>query len=211
MRQRKAGSAEAGLGRQPSAELLRVGLGNAVLGLSKMSGREIRITDLNLRSVPVREVPELFGGPEALVVATYLKLCGYAGGHILMIYQPRMAFEMVDLVLGQAPGSTKGLTEWEQSVLAEVGNIMGSHFLNYLADNAGVGFRPSPPVVMTDMCGAILDAPLSSILACSDATHIAEASFETDDQQFRGNFIVLAVPTLPDASQPAGQKAGQQR
>ena len=51
----------------------------------------------------------------------------------MLMYNPKMAYGFVDLLMGQPEGTTKALGEIESSALGELGNIMGSSFLNALA------------------------------------------------------------------------------
>jgi chemotaxis protein CheC len=187
-----------------SVKLLSGGISNAVGGLSKMVGKDTQISSFGLRRILIKDVPNLFGGPEAIMVGVYLKVSGYADGHMIVAYQPKTAFDLIDLLLGQSPGSTKELSEWEHSVLGEVGNIMGSFFLNYLADITGVRYRPSPPVVMMDMAGAILDAALANLLEQGDDTYIVETTFSTKDRQVAGTFLIVPIPELPAYSGQIG-------
>ncbi len=178
------------------AGLVRKGIGNAISGLSQMVGQDIEVTTLSPRSVDVREVPELFGGPEALTVGIYLRVSGSAEGQILLAYQPKAAFELLDLLMGEAPGTTQELGEMEESGLGEMGNIMGAYFLSSLADSTGLSFQPSPPAVMMDMAGAILDTALALIMHESDEAWIVESTFGTVDRQTSGTFLVLPNPEL---------------
>ncbi|MBN1368582.1 MAG: chemotaxis protein CheC [Dehalococcoidales bacterium] len=176
------------------AEVLKRGMSNAVTGLSQMVGREIKIASLNIRRIPVKDISDLFGGPEAIIVGVYLQICGNSNGHMIAVYKPQTAFDLVDLLLGQPAGSTKDLSEMERSVLGEVGNIMGSFFLNHLANSTGIELQPSPPAVLMDMAGAILDVATASVLEYSDHTFVIETIFETSDGQVAGTFLVMPVP-----------------
>jgi chemotaxis protein CheC len=174
-------------------ELFSGGVNNAVTGLSKMVGRDIKIANISCRKVPVKDIPDLFGGPEAYIVGVYLAISGDTSGHIFVAYEPKVAFELIDMLLGQDPGSTGQLEDMERSVLGEVGNIMGSFFLNYVSDNTNVRLQPSPPAVMMDMAGAILDSTLASIIEYSDYVYIIETVFGTLDRHVVGNFMVTMM------------------
>ena len=117
------------LNSSEQADMLRTGVRNAVTGLSQMVGKEIRIASINLTKVQVKDIPELFGGPQEMMVGVYLAICGTTTGHMIAVYKPQTAFDLIDMLLGQSPGSTTELSDMERSVLGEVGNIMGSFFL----------------------------------------------------------------------------------
>jgi chemotaxis protein CheC len=187
---------EINLADQDTQKIIGGGVNNAVVGLSQMAGQDVKITSMKIKKVPVKDIPALFGGPEALIIAVYLEISGTANGHMVVVYQPNVAFDLIDILLGQPAGSTKQLEDMERSTLGEVGNIMGSFFLNFISDTTGMRFLPSPPAVMMDMAGAVLDATLANILAYSDETYVMETVFGTNDRQVSGTFLVMPAPKM---------------
>lgn len=167
------------------------GMDNAMAGLATMVNQQIKIKSLSLRQVPVREASDLVGGPEKLVIGIYLTFTGDATGHILLVHQPEVAFAIIDMLLGNAPGSTKSLEEMEQSALAELGNVIGSSYLNAIADSLGLVLRSSPPEVILDMAGAIMDVAVVEIVQESEDVFVSETTFGTDDRQVSGTFLVI--------------------
>lgn len=182
-----------------SGEAIKVfsgGFTNAMAGLSQMAGQEIKISRMEFKKVAIKDVPGLFGGPEALIIGVYLQISGKTNGQMVVVYEPKVAFDLIDLLLGQPPGSTHELTEMERSALGEVGNIMGSFFLNYVSDTTGLSFQPSPPAVMMDMAGAILDNTLAGLMEHTDEIYLMETVFGTNDRQVAGTFLVIPDPGM---------------
>ena len=174
--------------------LMTKGVTNAISGLSQMCEAHIKITSIDAREVPVVQIPDMLGGPEAMVTGVYLEMSGAGTGHIVIVYMPETAFELIDMILDQSPGTTTEFGEMEQSVLGEVGNIMGSQFLGTVADATGFELRVSPPAVMNDMSAAILDATMADLLSKSDEVLILNTTFGTEDRQINGTF--LAMPDM---------------
>ena len=185
---------------QPLLQMVNRGVNKAISGLSDMVGRPISVIDFGLKRMLVRNVPDLFGGPEALMVGVYLQSTGASEGHMIVGYEPEIACKLIGLVLGQAPDGVENLTEMEVSVLGEIGNVMGSFFLNTLADDTGVRLLPSPPAVMVDMAGAILDIPLAYTISQGDYTYLVTAAFSAPDGVIEGKFIVMPVPGMDNNS-----------
>ena len=183
-------------GLKACSELVGQGSANAVSGLSQMIGQEISVTSMNARLVPANDTPDLIGGWEALTLGVYLAVTGSAEGHMFMVYEPQTAMALADLLMGNPPGTTQSLDEMEASALGEVGNIMGSFFLNSLADNTNSQLQPSPPAVMMDMAGAILSVALANILQESDDALVVETSFSTEDRQIAGTLLIMPSPEL---------------
>lgn len=174
--------------------LVSKGIANALSGLSQMVGQEFSVTSLNIRQFPAKDAAILLGGPENLVVGICQEFHGDATGYLMLIHEPKMAFELIDIQMGLPPGSTRGLEEMERFILAEMGNIAGSFFLNALADAANLTLTPSPPAVMIDMAGAILDIALTEIMQEQDDILVVKTTFNVDNRQISGIFLVM--PTL---------------
>ena len=181
------------------AELVSIGTSNAMSGLSQMIGQDIDVSEFTLRKVPVASISELVGGPEAEAIGIYLTVSGAADGHLMLIYEPRIAYAFVDLIMMQPPETTTEIGEMERSALGEMGNIIGAFFLSAIADATGLELRPSPPSVMADMAGALLDVVSAEILMHSDETFLAETTFSTGDRDISGVFFVMPSDDLLNA------------
>ena len=172
-------------------DLMKKGMTNSIHGLSQMVGKEFQINSINIRKVPAREMPYLLGGPEHMVVGVYITFSGASHGHILLAHQPEFAYKVLDLLMGNPLGTIDSLDEMSQSALGEMGNITGTFFLNAVADSLGVFLNPSPPIVLLDMAGAILDIALAEILAERDDVFICETSFGVSDRTIEGTFLIM--------------------
>ncbi len=167
------------------------GIDNAMSGLATMVNQEVRMSSLSLKQVPARDASDLVGGADKLVIGIYLAFEGDASGHLMLVHQPDVALAIIDMLMGQEPGTTADLDEMEQSALGEMGNVIGSAFLNATADALDMRLVPMPPEVILDMAGAILDVALAEILQQTDDIIVAEASFGSADRQVRGTFLVI--------------------
>ena len=77
---------------------------------------------------------------------------------------------------------------------------LASYFLNGVASLEEVPdlLRPSPPAVMVDMLGAILDVIVTPVAAVRDDLLIIETVFRDSRRAIEGRFWVLPDPTLRD-------------
>ncbi len=183
----------------PWAELIEKGTGKAMTNLSQMLGQPIEVSSFRLRSIPIGEIAQLVGGPEVMSVGIYLTVWGSADGHLMLIYDPHIACAFVDLLMTQPPNTTTALGEMEQSALGEMGNVVGASFLNVIADDAGMDLRPSPPAVMMDMAGALLDIVAADLLMTQDDAFVAETTFRAPDREISGMFFVMPSASLMTA------------
>lgn len=179
---------------QELCEVATKGFENAARGLSEMVSREIKVVSPNLCLVQVDQVPGLLGRPDAVVVAIYLKISGDVNGHIMLILSPEAADELVTMLMGARERGKLELQDMERSALGEVANVTGSFFLSALADRINLAIHPSPPAVMIDMVGAVLDIPLAPLALSMEDVLIIDTWFIDNERQIKSLFLVL-----PDA------------
>ncbi len=171
------------------------GTTNAAAGLSEMVGRNIRIQTPDVFLVRIAEVANLLAGPGDTVVGIYLAICGDVKGHILLMFSPKEAHGLVDMLMDRPSGTTTSLGAMERSALGEVGNLTGTFFLNALAEVTRLNIQPSPPAVMVDMGAAVLDVPLAALAQSADESLVIKTVFIDDQRRIEAAFLVM--PDLP--------------
>jgi chemotaxis protein CheC len=170
--------------------LLRKGVADAIRGLSQMIGKEITLKSTNIKNIPAKSIAIALGGPDTTIIGVYLAFSGPANGHIILAHHPTVAFKLLDSLVGKR-NNCGDLSELEQSALGEVGNITGTFFLNAVANALNVVIHPSPPVVLIDMAGAILDIALTDILQEGDEVSIVESTYHINEYNTNGTFLIM--------------------
>lgn len=178
------------------AQLVGKATTNAMGSLGQMVGQDIKVGSFTLRQIPVKDISNLMGGPSTMSVGIYLTVSGSADGHIMLMYEPRMATQFVDMMMEMPAGTTTNLGEMEQSALGEMGNVVGSAFLNALADSANLRLLPSCPTVVMDMSGALLDVIAADVLLEREDAFVAETTFSAPDREISGMFFVVPSQDL---------------
>ena len=175
------------------SRLARIGSNNAIIGLSKMLNEDLEIKAFSLEEVSLRSAMSLAGKAGDLTVGIYLLFSGSNSGHIMLCFTPATAYELVDMAMCNPPGTTGELGEMEKSVLGEIGNIVGSFFLNAVADYVGTCLMPSPPAVILDMADAIMSSLMAEVLEENENIFVIRVIFATQDKQIEGRFLTLPV------------------
>jgi chemotaxis protein CheC len=157
--------------------IAKVGIDNAAYGFSEMVGRKIQFSKPQATLVPILTIPQIVGRPDDDAVGIYLRFMGDLAGQIMMIVPHPKALELADLLMDVPQGTTQHLGSLERSALGELGNLCGSFFLNSIAKMVGADFRPSPPAVMVDMVGAILDVVVVTSGGIGEQALLMQANF----------------------------------
>jgi len=173
------------------SSLTAEGIQNAARAMTEMIGETFTVTDPNISSVKFTEIPQILGGPENDAVGIYLRIEGNISGQIMLIVPYSKALELADLLMGEPIGTTQSLGRIERSALAELGNLTGSFFLNAIADSTGVYVRPSPPAVIVDMVGAIMDIILATCDILSEEVLLIHAKFVRNGRETQANFWII--------------------
>ena len=167
------------------------GFTNAARGFSGMFGQELTVVSPYVSAVPTREVSNLLGGPENDAVGIYLRFEGDLSGQMMLIVPYGEALLMADMLLEIPIGTSQRLGKMERSALAEVGNLTGSFFLNAIAELTGSSARPSPPAVMVDMVGAILDVIFATMVDVGEEVLMFQSALSFGDRKTDANFWVI--------------------
>jgi chemotaxis protein CheC len=170
--------------------MAQAGIANAASGLSQMIGRNITMSVPRVTVLPISAVPERVGGAEAPVVGIYLAAEGEITGHIMLIMDRLDAVQLLEMLLGPIDEGND-FDSLARSALAEVGNIVASFFLNGVATLLGRSGRPSPPAVIVDMAGAILDVMLIAAGQLGDEVLLFETVFQSEERELSMFFWML--------------------
>lgn len=136
-------------------ELVRIiekALENAATVFSQIVETACRPTGSAVLMRTVRDLPGMIGKLDDPVVAVLLTVNRDLSGFLIIIVPERFVEPLTRSLLGDACADE----ELVESALAEVGNVVGSAFLNTLADSLDLTVTPTPPQVIHDMAAALL-------------------------------------------------------
>ncbi len=171
----------------------RDGAVRAGRGLSGLVGQEISIHVPAVRMGTTADACDEVGGGEAIVLGSYLQISGDISGHVMLLFPVERALECSDLMCGFPVGTTKEPDDLVRSAIGELGNIVGSAFINALADETNLILHPSPPIIVHDLAIALVETIYAEILSQGGEAVIIDTIFEDK----RGNTAGLLLLT-PD-------------
>jgi chemotaxis protein CheC len=169
--------------------------------LGSMSGNPIQVQTPMVRRCGADEVLVMAGGPEAIVLAVYVGITGSLQGHALLLLSPEDAHRLAGILLtgllgpGELPMEVSddplAFDELEMSALQEAGNVTISAFLNELGMHLHEPVMPTPPQVIVEMVGAVMDAVLLDLVADGNQVLAAKTVFSEGGLAIDGSLFVL--------------------
>ena len=175
-------------------EIGNVGAGNSATALSQIINKRIDMNVPKVALVPIESVPDLVGGPDAIVVGVFLRIYGRAPGNVLFLLPQKSAFYLVDTLMGREHGTTKTLDFMDESALMEIGNILSGAYLNAFFNFTHISMLPSIPALAMDMAGAILNIILVQLGQMGDQAMVIETQFLAEDDGISGHFFLVPDP-----------------
>jgi len=146
--------------RDALKEIGNIGAGHAATALAQLLRERINMTVPGVSIVPLSDLHKVLGGTEELVVGIYMKVFGDVPSKLIFLFRHNEAAMLVNMILGTTLKSVTDFSDFEESVLREISNIMTGAYLNALGVLTDLNFLPSVPAYACDMSGALLDAAL---------------------------------------------------
>ena len=188
-------------GQNVVAGTFRKAMKRAGEALGSMSGQVIEVETPMLRRCSASDVLAMAGGPESIVLAVYVGINGSLQGHALLLFSPADAHRLAAILLtgllgpGELPmeesSDVLNYDELELSALQEAGNVTISAFLNELGTHLLEPVMPTPPQVVIEMAGAVLDAVLLDLVNDADQVLAAKTTFTEGGRAIDGTLFVL--------------------
>jgi chemotaxis protein CheC len=176
-------------------EIGNIGAGNATTALSQMINSKIDMKVPNVELLEFKELSDIVGGAENLVVGILFTLEGQIDGMMMFMMDMTAARNLVNLLMGSMEEDQLGeFTEMELSALNEIGNIIAGAYLSSLTILTNILITSSVPYMAIDMAGAILSVPAIEFGKIGDKALLIETEFGDENNAVNGYFIL--IPTL---------------
>jgi len=166
-------------------ELANIGSGTASTALSGMLGRSVDISVPKAQALPFAEAVEAAGDAETEVTGIVLGIVGEMQGTVLLLVPPADADAMCRM-LGVEPDD-----EFALSALGEIGNIVGTSYINALASMTGIEIEPTPPATATDMLGAIVETVLAGAAMSGDVALLLDSNLMVEGEDCSISFLLV--------------------
>ena len=82
-------------------------------------------------------------------------------------------------------------SEFGESALMEIGNIVGSSYINALATMTGMSIEPTPPSLATDMLAAIVESVLAARATGGDVALLLDSDMVVEGEDCSVSFLLV--------------------
>jgi chemotaxis protein CheC len=166
-------------------ELANIGSGTASTALSGMLGRSVDISVPKAQALPFAEAVDAVGPAEQAMTGIVLGIVGEMSGTVLLLVPPSDA-DALCRMLGVEPDD-----EFALSALGEIGNIVGTSYINALASMTGMDIEPTPPATATDMLGALVETVLATHAHAGDVALMLDSNLVVEGDDCSVSFLLV--------------------
>ncbi|MDX6688380.1 MAG: chemotaxis protein CheC [Baekduia sp.] len=166
-------------------ELANIGSGNAGTALGSMLGKSVEISVPTAAALPLAEAVAIAGEPDEMRYGVVVPIVGDLEAIVVLLFPEEDARKLCG-IYGIEPSTPDG-----NSMLGEVGNILGTHYINVLAEMAGMVLEPAPPQVVEDMLGSILQSVLLGRGDDAEEALVLDSSLLVEEEACSLSFLLL--------------------
>jgi len=188
-------------------EVGTIGAGHATTALSKMTGKEVKMTVTSATVIPIDEISKVIETVEETIFSAYSPILGVITGSMMIITPRTSGYMLIDMIEGKPPGTTRFMDEMAESTLKETQNIIGNAYLSALNDFMGITLIPSIPR-MTSIFKGDIDAIIMSAIK-KPIEHVLTINTNFSVEKVKGVFIlVLALESIDPMMKAIKERIG---
>jgi len=131
------------------------------------------------------EAVDSIGNPEDDVTGIVLGVFGDMEATVLLLVNPNHAALLCGML--RVPADS----EFGESALMEIGNIVGSSYINALAMMTGMEIEPTPPGLATDMLAAIVESVLAQRATGGDVALLLDSDMVVEGEDCSVSFLLV--------------------
>lgn len=180
-------------------ELANIGAGTAATALSQMLGQEVQLHVPRALALPLADAVDAAGDGDSTVTGVVIPLEGDIEALVLLLIPVDSARTLCEL-LGVEAGTDVG-----DSALGEIGNILGTSYLNALAAMTGLSLLPCPPHLTTDLLAAIVATLLAQTAGEADIALVLDSELDLAEEPCTLSFLMIPTSgSISDLLAPLG-------
>jgi chemotaxis protein CheC len=178
-------------------EIGNIGAGNAATALSTILDERVEISLPRVRITDFDTAVNALGGAETMTVGVLVNFSGEANGMIMFLLNMEDAKAIMSILIQDDGGDDGQLSELKLSAIKEIGNILGSSYINSISTLTGLTINISIPYIAIDMAGALMSVPIIEFGSVGDKVMFIEECFSAEENNLTSNIIMFAeIETL---------------
>ncbi len=167
--------------------------------MGMMIGQKLEIRVNRVVEVPFQDLYEGLYPPDTPLAMIVVRITGQNSGYILFLMFEENAKKLNELLWNEISFEDGVVNLSNISALKELANVVGSCFLNTLANRVGIELRPTEPIALYDMLAAVLEGLIVEQSLVSDKAILIDTNMAEQQRGIGVHFLFLPSPGLVDS------------
>jgi len=167
--------------------------------MGMMIGRKLEINVNRVVEIPFQDLYGDLYPPDTPLAMIVLRITGQNSGYILFLMFEENAKKLNELLWDEISLEDGVVNLSNVSALKELANVVGSCFLNTLANRVGIELRPTEPVALYDMFAALLEGLIIEQSLVSDKAILIDTNMAEQEKGIGVHFLFLPSPGLVES------------
>jgi chemotaxis protein CheC len=180
-------------------EISGIGAGHAATTLSELVERTIRLEVPTIELIDITDVPHVFGGPEQIVGAVYVRLFGELDGAALFMATPEAIGVLLGMLGDTAMSAGDAPDSRRSALLLDAAEKLIASYLSAISDMTGLTVTTSGGALAWDMAGALLEAVVLEVGMRADSAILVRTAFIDVEHTVETAFFFVPDPEGLDA------------
>lgn len=167
-----------------------MGAAHAATALSQIVKQTIMIKVPEIKIIEIKEFSKIIGKAKK-VVCICLQVLGDVTGGILLVLNWDKAMALADMLKGEKLGSTKMLTDMDQSALKECGSIITASYLRAIGKFMEISLVYSVPKLAVGSLGKVMGDIFKELSRRTKIAFCIDTQFTESKNNITGHFIII--------------------
>lgn len=172
-------------------EVGNIGSGNAAAALAAMMNTKVEIKVPVTSLVDFHVIGSMLGGDDTPAIGIRLDISGDLNGMILHVLQPDFASKLVNTYYPTKISTLDDLSDMDQSVVGEMGNITSAAYVNALAAMTDLFINISPPALQRGSINEILRASEADMPKLGQQLLFIDERLHIGDSQIDSSLLLM--------------------
>lgn len=196
------------------SEALHRGVADSAAALETWLAAPASVTIEAVDQCSLEDATQVLGDDGDVVCMCIMQMEGALTGQLLLAFDDASGLTLADLLLSRSLGTSANWNDLEISAALETMNIVGSAYLNGIAEmlaarsDTPISLIPTPPQFLRDFVESLLQTAFVEQAATGRYIVFARTRFELREQPLRWTFLLIPDPVslsrLTESLIPAG-------
>jgi len=163
---------------------------NSTLAFSEMIGRTIKLEAPNLELIKSKEISNLLGNKDTIVVGVHTQILTGIKGQLSLLFDEKSAYSFISVFDSQDIKNCGFITELGISSIKEIGNVVVSAYSGAMSLLLDISIIPSIPVLTNGTFVDVINFGFNTMInMLEENIYVHTMTFNDEEKKLKAHFF----------------------